>query len=153
MKKLLFTAIGLVALAACSVRSDHSQKQAGQYAEPDSVPPVELLTFLRYQKRPRQKLTRRRWKIMNVCSKEKSRAINPTLIVIISPQLLGLYFNPDFILSGACQGSHPNPCQGQTSVRHSVSRYHRQPDKVLRWLRGRHLPTQRNMVSEQTSVQ
>ena len=39
MKKLLFVAIGLVALSACSVRSDHSQKQAGQYAEPpvDSV--------------------------------------------------------------------------------------------------------------------
>ena len=38
MKKLLFAAIGLVALTACSVRSDHSQKQAGQYAEPvDSV--------------------------------------------------------------------------------------------------------------------
>ena len=29
---------------------------------------------------------------MNVCLKEKSRAINPTLIDIISPQLLGLYF-------------------------------------------------------------
>lgn len=41
MKKLLFAAIGLVALTACSVRSDHSQKQAGQYAEPDSVPPVD----------------------------------------------------------------------------------------------------------------
>ena len=41
MKKLLFVAIGLVALSACSVRSDHSQKQAGQYAEPDSVPPVD----------------------------------------------------------------------------------------------------------------
>ena len=26
MKKLLFVAIGLVALSACSVRSDHSQK-------------------------------------------------------------------------------------------------------------------------------
>ena len=41
MKKLLFTAIGLVALTACSVRSDHSQKQAGQYAEPDSVITVD----------------------------------------------------------------------------------------------------------------
>ena len=41
MKKLLFAAIGLVALTACSVRSDHSQKQAGQYAEPDSVITVD----------------------------------------------------------------------------------------------------------------
>ena len=43
MKKLLFAAIGLVALTACSVRSDHSQKQAGQYADPDSVVIVDTV--------------------------------------------------------------------------------------------------------------
>ena len=49
MKKLLFAAIGLVALTACSVRSDHSQKQAGQYAEQDSVPPVDSVTAINPQ--------------------------------------------------------------------------------------------------------
>ena len=37
MKRLLCATIGLVILAACSVRNDHSQKQAGEWTDPDSV--------------------------------------------------------------------------------------------------------------------
>lgn len=37
MKRLLYAAIGLVILTACSVRNDHSQIQAGEWTEPDSV--------------------------------------------------------------------------------------------------------------------
>ena len=37
MKRLLYAAIGLVILTACSVRNDHSQKQAEEWTEPDSV--------------------------------------------------------------------------------------------------------------------
>ena len=37
MKRLLYIAIGLVILTACSVRNDHSQIQAGEWTEPDSV--------------------------------------------------------------------------------------------------------------------
>lgn len=37
MKRLLYIAIGLVILTACSVRNDHSQIQAGEWIEPDSV--------------------------------------------------------------------------------------------------------------------
>ena len=37
MKRLLYAAIGLVILTACSVRNDHSQIQAGEWTDPDSV--------------------------------------------------------------------------------------------------------------------
>lgn len=37
MKRLLYAAIGFVILTACSVRNDHSQIQAGEWTEPDSV--------------------------------------------------------------------------------------------------------------------
>ena len=37
MKRLLCAAIGLVILTACSVRNDHSQIQAGEWTDPDSV--------------------------------------------------------------------------------------------------------------------
>lgn len=37
MKRLLYAAIWLVILTACSVRNDHSQIQAGEWTDPDSV--------------------------------------------------------------------------------------------------------------------
>jgi transaldolase len=37
MKRLLYTAIGLVLLTACSIRNDHSQKQATEWEDADSV--------------------------------------------------------------------------------------------------------------------
>ena len=37
MKRLLCATIGLVILTACSVRNDHSQIQAGEWTDPDSV--------------------------------------------------------------------------------------------------------------------
>ena len=37
MKRLLYAAIGLVIVTACSVRNDHSQKQAEEWTDPDSI--------------------------------------------------------------------------------------------------------------------
>ena len=37
MKRLLCATIGLVILAACSVRNDHSQKQAEEWTDPAHV--------------------------------------------------------------------------------------------------------------------
>ena len=37
MKRLLYATLGLMILAACSVRNDHSQIQAGEWTDPDSV--------------------------------------------------------------------------------------------------------------------
>ena len=37
MKRLLYAAIGLVILTACSVRNDHSQKQAEEWTDQDSI--------------------------------------------------------------------------------------------------------------------
>jgi hypothetical protein len=44
MKRLLYVFVGIMALTACSVRNDHSQKQAAEWTEPADVKPNDSLT-------------------------------------------------------------------------------------------------------------